>query len=755
MNRSKILLLWLILMGIPAFGLAQTGDPALLTIDRIFNSGDFGSQGIGQIRWLRSGDAYSKIERSTTRQGATELVSYDAATNKREVLISADKLIPPGANSPLALHGYDWSNDNQKLLVYTNSKKVWRQNTRGDYWVLDAASGKLTKLGGDAKPSTLMFAKFSPDATKVGYVRENNLYVENLADGKITQLTKDGSKTLINGTADWVNEEEFGLRDCWRWSPDGKSIAFWQFDASGIKDFVLINNTVDLYPVLTEIPYPKAGTTNAAVRVGVVAADGGEIRWMNTPGDLRQNYIAMMDWTDNSNEIILQHLNRLQNTDQLMIADARTGAVRTILTEKDAAWVEVLVPKMRWLGNGKSFLWMSERDGWQHVYTVSRDGSNVKLITPGNFDVMSIQAVDEAGGWLYYIASPENPTQRYLYRSRLDGSGAPERVTPAAQTGWNNYNISPNSRWAIHTRSTFSTVPRYDLVNLTTKSVARTMVDNAETQAKVDRIRKTPHEFFRVDVGSNVTLDGWMIKPPNFDPNKKYPVLFFVYGEPASQTVVDSWGDTDYLWYLMLAQQGYVIASVDNRGTPAPRGREWRKSIYRKIGVVTSQDQANAVKAIINKMPFVDAARIGIWGWSGGGSSTLNAMFRYPEIYRMGMSVAPVPDMRLYDTIYQERFMGLPQENAEDYKQGSPINFAANLKGDLLIVHGTGDDNVHYQGTERLIDVLVAADKPFSMMAYPNRTHGIYEGENTTRHLYTLLTRYLNEHLPAQQTASR
>lgn len=756
MNRSKILLLWLVLLCSPAFVLAQTtaADPATLSIDRIYNSAEFNPQGIGQIRWLKSGDAYSKIEPTSDRKGV-DLVSYDAATNKREVLIPAAKLIPAGANSPLALHNYEWSGDNQKLLVYTNSKKVWRLNTRGDYWVLDIASGKLTKLGGSAAPSTLMFAKFSPDGTRVGYVRENNLYVENVADGKITQLTKDGSKTLINGTSDWVNEEEFNLRDCWRWSPDGKSIAFWQFDASGIKNFVLVNNTLDLYPVLTEIPYPKVGTTNAAVRIGVVGADGGEIRWMNTPGDLRQNYVAMMDWTDNSNEIILQHLNRLQNTLQLMIADAGTGNVRTILTEKDDAWVEVFMPKMRWLAGNKNFLWMSERDGWQHVYTIARDGANAKLITPGNFDVVNISSVDEPGGWLYYIASPENATQRYLYRSRLDGSGLPERITPREQAGWHNYNISPTSRWAVHNYSAFSKVPRFEIVDLSNKSVARTMMDNAELQAKVDRIPKTPHEFFRVDVGSGVTLDGWMIKPPNFDPNKKYPTLFFVYGEPAAQTVVDQWHGDDYLWYLMLAQQGYIITSVDNRGTPAPRGREWRKSIYRKIGVINSQDQANGVKALLAKMPFLDASRVGIWGWSGGGVSTLNAMFRYPDIYKMGMAVAPLADMRYYDTIYTERYMGLPDQSAEFYKQGAAINFVDGLRGDLLIVHGTGDDNVHYQGTEILIDKLVAANKQFTMMAYPNRTHGIFEGENTTRHLYTLLTRYLNEHLPVQQTASR
>lgn len=753
MNRYRIFLLWVLLFSVQAFVYGQQAQPdaSLLTLERIFSTNDLSPKGIGGFRWLKSGDGYSKLERSTTVQGGQDLVSYDAATNQRTVLLSAEKLIPKGESKPLPINGYEWSADNTQMLIYTNSKKVWRLNTRGDYWVLDLASGNLKKLGGDAKPSTLMFAKFSPDGKRVGYVRENNIYVENLADGKITQLTSDGSRTLINGTSDWVNEEEFNLRDCWRWSPDSRWVAYWQFNAEGIKDFVLVNNTDDLYPILTQIPYPKAGTTNSAVRVGVVSADGGQTKWMNTPGDLRQNYIAMMDWTDNSNELILQHFNRLQNTLQLMIADAKTGATRTILTEKDDAWVDLTMTRMRWLDGGKRFLWDSERDGWQHVYSVSRDGTNAKLITPGNFDVLSIQAVDEAGGWLYYIASPDNAAQRYLFRSRLDGTGAQEKITPDAQKGWHNYNISPNSRWAIHNYSSFGNAPKFEIVNIPNKTVARVMEDNAELQGKLDKLKKGPQEFFRIDIGEGVTLDGWMMKPPGFDPNKKYPILFYVYGEPAGQTVIDLWDGFAYPWHLMLTQQGYIVVSVDNRGTPAPRGRAWRKSIYRKNGVVNSADQANAVKAITAKMPFIDASRVGIWGWSGGGVSTLNAMFRYPDIYKMGMAVAPVPDQRFYDTIYTERYMGLPQENAADYKQSSPITHANGLKGDLLIVHGTGDDNVHYQGTEVLINKLIELNKPFTMMAYPNRTHSISEGENTTRHLFELLTRYLKEHLPTAE----
>jgi dipeptidyl-peptidase 4 len=736
-------------------GIAQTtapaADPSRLTVERIFASNEFQPSGFGGFRWLKDGNSFARLEPSAAVKGSMDLVRYQIDTNARDILLSADKLVPKGGDKPLAINGYDWSADGKRVLIYTNSQKVWRLNTRGDYWALEPATGKLTKLGGDAKPATLMFAKFSPDATRVGYVRENDLYVENIDTGKITRLTSNGSPTMVNGTADWVNEEEFDLRDCWRWSPDGKSLAFWQFDASGIQDFLLLNNTTGLYPTLTKIPYPKTGTQNAAVRVGVISADGGDPRWMQTPGDLRNNYIVSVDWTGDSSNVYLQHFNRLQNTLQVLAADAKTGAVRNVLTEKDDAWVDLTLPEMKWLDGGKRFLWVSERSGWRHAYSVSADGRDVRPITKGDFDMITALAIDEAGGWLYYYASPDNAAQRYLYRAKLDGSVTHERVTSSSETGWTNYNISPNRRWAVQAASSFGKPTRFALMDLTSKTVVRTIVDNAALQAKLDKLQKGNHEFFRVNIGDGVSLDAWMMKPPNFDPAKKYPILFYAYCEPAGQTVLDSWQGANYLWFLMLTQQGYIVASVDNRGTPAPRGRQFRKSIYKKLGTLNSQDQANAAKAIIAKNPFIDASHVGIWGWSGGGVATLNALFRYPEIYKVGMAVAPAPDNRYYDTIYTERYLGLPQDAPDVYNNAAPTTFAKNLKGDLLIVHGTGDDNVHYQQTEYLIDALVAANKPFTVMPYPNRTHSISEGDGTTLHLFSLLTRYLNEHLPVSK----
>ena len=733
-------------------GTATAGqpDPALLTLDRIYSSSEFRTERFGPARWLADGSGYTTVEPSASVEGGDDIVRYDPATGDREVMVPATRFVPPGSSEPLPLDDYAWSDDGNKLLLYTNSQRVWRQNTRGDYWVIDLVGGNLQQLGGEAAPATLMFAKFSPDASRVAYVREQNVYVENLADGAITALTRDGGDNIINGTFDWVYEEEFGLRDGFRWSPDGTKIAYWQLDSEGVRDFYLINNTDTLYPELIPIPYPKVGTTNSSSRLGIVSAAGGPTRWIEVPGDPRNNYLARMDWAASSEEIIFQRLNRLQNTNNVMLANVDSGETRTVLVDRDEAWVNV-VDDLVWIEGGEHFTWVSEREGWRRAYLVSRDGSEMTPITPEPFDVISIESIDTDGGWIYYIASPDHAGQRYLYRRPLDGTGSAERLTPAAQDGTHGYQIAADSAWAFHTYSAFGVPPVIELVSLPDHGVVRVMADNGELRGRVEALARGEAEFFRVPIpadGQTAELDGWMMKPADFDPGRRYPLLFFVYGEPAGQTVNDSWGGNRYLWHLMLTQQGYLVASVDNRGTPAPRGRDWRKMVYRQIGILASHDQAAAAR-VIREWPYVDADRIGIWGWSGGGSMTLNMMFRHPEIYRTGMSVAPVPDQRLYDTIYQERYMGLPEDNVEGFRDGSPITYAANLEGNLLIVHGTGDDNVHYQGTERLINALIELNKPFTMMAYPNRSHSISEGRNTSRHLFELLTRFLQQNLPA------
>ncbi len=725
---------------------SRTVDP-ILTVERIFAGREFAAERFGPARWMRDGDSYTTLEPSAGTKGGRDLVLCEASSGQRSVLVSAAKLVPPGASEPLSIENYAWSPDGKVLIVFTNSKRVWRQNTRGDFWTYDLATGRLRQLGRAFEPSTLMFAKLSPDGRKAAYVVANDIYAEDLASGRVTRLTYDGGDDIINGTSDWVNEEEFGIRDGFRWSPDGASIAFWRFETRRVPVFSMIDNTSSLYPKVISFKHPKPGQRNSVVKAGVVPASGGYPVWMRTPGDPANIYIARLEWAGNSREVVLQHLNRPQNTLSVLVGDAATGEVRTVFTDTDEAWVEVM-DDFVWLEGGKRLLWLSERDGWSHAYAVGRDDGSVRLLTPGAYDVLGVNAVDEKTGLLYVTASLEDPTKRFLYRVRMDVKGKPELVGPAGQGGVHRYDISPTARWAFHSYSTLDTPPATELVKLPGGEPVRTLAANEGLKAKVEALARRRAEFFKLPIGGGVEVDGWRILPPDFDPSKKYPLFVYVYGEPAGQTVQDGWGGNGYLWHLMLAQQGYIVASFDNRGTPAPRGRAWRKSVYRQIGILASADQAAAVRAALAAWPYVDPDRVGVWGWSGGGSMTLNAMFRYPDLYKAGISVASVPDQRLYDTIYQERYMGLPQDNPDGYEKGSPVTFAKDLKGRLLVVHGTGDDNVHYQGLEKLVDELVAHNKTFTMMAYPNRSHGIYEGRGTTLHLYTMFTRFLEESLP-------
>jgi dipeptidyl-peptidase-4 len=736
---------FLIATCLPACLPAQQLSP---TLDAIFNKHEFDAKHFGPARWIDKGAEYTTVEPSAAVSGGEDIVEYETATGKRTVLVSAAKLIASPAAPPMKIDDYTWSDDNKQLLVFTNTRKVWRLNTRGDYWLLDLASGRLKKLGGDAPESSLMFAKFSPDGKSVAFVRANNIYVQDLATDQIRALTQDGSETLINGTTDWVTEEELSLRDAFRWSPDNQSIAYWQFDTTGVGDYSLVNDTKDEYPAVTIYPYPQPGTTNSAVKVGVVSAEGGATKWIDLPGDPRNHYVARMEWAKNSNQLVLEYLNRLQNTNQVLLADAHTGSVRTLFEDKDSAWVDY-VRSLDWVGDGKGLVWLSERDGWRHAYLISQTDGKPQLITNFPADVISEIAVDDAGKWFYFIASPDDAVRKYLYRSRLDGTGSPQRITPANQPGTHGYDISPNGQWAFHTISTFDRPPVTELVSLPDHKVIRALEVNDALAHKAKDLIASPTEFFQVSVGNGVKLDGWMIKPPDFDPKKKYPVLVYIYGEPAGATVTDAWGGSRRLFHELIARQGYLVVSFDNEGTPAPKGRDWRKSVYGDVGVLSSVQQAEAIRDLARERAYVDSSRLAIWGWSGGGSNTLNMMFRYPGLFKAGIAVAPVADQKHYDTIYQERYMGLPQDNVKGYHEGSAINFAQGLNGKLLIVHGSGDDNVHYQGTELLINQLIALGKPFDMMDYPNRTHAISEGPGTSFHIHSLIARYLEENVPA------
>ena len=730
----------------PPLSAQEATNASKVTLDRLYGSGDFRPDFFGRSRWLEDGSAYTTLERSEAGE-AIDLVRYDAATGERELLVSAAQLVPEGATGPLEIQDYEWSPDGSKLLIYTNSQRVWRFNSRGDYWVMDLETGALRQLGADRPASSLMYGKFDPSGSRFAYVSENDLFVENIATGQVTRLTNDGSVTIINGNFDWGYEEEFFMplpADGWRWAPDGESIAYWQLDAEGIGVFHMINNTDSLYSFTIPVQFPKTGTQNSAARVGVVNAGGGATVWCDVPGDLRDNYIPRMEWSGNGEEVAIQRMNRKQNTNHVMLCDSADGSIRTLLTETDAAYLDA-IDDWIWLDGDERMTWISERTGWRHIYTVDRTSGELVPVTSGDWEVESVELIDEDGGWVYFIASPENATQRYLYRVSLEG-GDPVRLSPEGQPGTHTYSISPDGAFAIHTYSTLTTPPVTSLVSLPDHETLRMLEDNARLAGTLEALDRGPAELFQIDVG-DAMLDAWIMYPPDFDSSLEYPVFFYAYSGPFAQTVLDSWAFGNFGWHTMLTQQGYIVASVDNRGTPGPRGRDWRKAQYRKVGQVNSADQAAAARVIAER-PYVDASRIGMWGWSGGGGATLNALFRYPEIYSTGIAVAAVTHLRNYDTIYMERYMGLIDENPEDYEEGSVLKHASGLEGNLLLVHGTGDDNVHYQNAEQLINELIRHNKYFTMLAYPNRSHGIFEGPGTRKHLFTYMTRYLNENMP-------
>lgn len=683
------------------------------------------------IQWLKDGNGYSRVE-FNKEVGGNEIVRYEAKDNSRKVLVPATMLVDQLTKKNIEIKSFQLSEDNTKILIFNNTKRVWRYETKGDYWILDMKSGVLRQVGKEHPASSLMFAKFSPDGTAVGYVSNNNIYVEDVITGAVTPITTDGDEIIVNGTFDWVYEEEFNCRDGFRWSPDSKNIVYWRSNTEGTGTFYMINNIDSLYSKIIPLPYPKAGTTNSEVKIGWASAKGGKTTWIELPGDARQMYVPRAEFIPETNQLLIQQLNREQNTNKVWVADIESGKVENIFTDTDAAWLDTN-DNIKWTPDNKYFTWESDRSGWKHLYFVSRSGKEIKPITQGEFDVMQQVGIDMKNGYLYYLTTMDNYTERYLYRSKLNGKGAPELVGDASQRGNHYYNISPNSLWALHTFSNDTNPPRYEMVELPKGKVVRVIEDNKKAKAQYDSLCLSPKEFVKLDIGE-VVLDGWIIKPRNFDPTLKYPVIVEVYGEPGTAMVQNRWGGGN-LWQQMLADNGYIVVCIDNRGVGLPRGREWRKCIYGSVGVLAAQDQADAVNKMLATYPYMDADRVGVTGWSGGGSMTLHAMFRFPELYKVGIAIAAVSDQRLYDTIYQERYMNTPQNNDEGYTKAAPISYAEGLKGDLLIIHGTADDNVHYQSFEKLVDRLIALKKPFSTMVYPMCSHMLYERENSSYHL--------------------
>lgn len=719
-----------LLAAAPAPAQQQT-QPSQLSVERIFASSDFRQQGLPAIQWMKDGQRYTFVGENG------DLMVEDAATGRREVMVPASALVPQGGGEAIEIEDYEWSDDERKLIIFTNTQRVWRTNTRGKYYVWDLDRRTLTPVS--TQNGWQMFAKLSPDGGKVGFVRDNDLYVTDLATGGETRLTRDGSEQIINGTFDWVYEEELGVQDGWRWSPDGQRIAFWRIDQSPVRTFYMIQETDSLYSQPIALRYPKAGTPNPIARIGVIGIGGGETTWMDTGND-PEVLLARMEWAESPTEVVIQRTNRIQNRIDVLLADATTGRSRVLFTETDAAWVDV-TDDFTWLNDGRQFLWTSERDGWNHLYVYNRDGSVARQLTRGPWEVTRVMGVDERGGWVYFGGTREGPAERHVYRVRLNGRGEIQKLS--REPGTHNAAVSPAGTYYLDLYSTVTT-PAVTRLHRADGTEVRTLVDNARAREALGRLAVNAPEFFTIRTQDGAELNAWMIKPAGFDPSRRYPVLMYVYGGPGSQTVLNAWGGTRYLWHQLLAQRGYIVVSVDNRGTGA-RGRDFKKSVYLKLGQQETADQIEAANWLA-RQPYVDAGRIGIWGWSYGGYMTAMALTRPGSPFKAGISVAPVSDWGLYDTIYTERFMRTPQENPEGYRLGSPIHAAANLRGKLLLIHGTGDDNVHFQNSVRLANALQAAGKQFQFMAYPNRTHSI-SGGPTSPHLFNMMTDWIVQNL--------
>ncbi len=636
-----------------------------LTVHAIWGSREYASD-LVDITWMKDGKAYTAIDQDAS--GNTDLYQVDALTGTKQLLVRGADLVPPGGGKPIVIEEYRFSGDGSKLLLFTNSARVWRQNTKGTFYVWNLAGKRLVPVS--ARPGYQQFAKFSPDGRMVGFVRDNNLYVTDLATGAETALTTDGGENVINGTSDWVYEEELDLRDAFHWSPDGRRIAFWRFDQTAIRPFYLVDHD-SLYPALVPVRYPKTGTPNSTVKIGVTEVASGRTSWVDLGAD-KDIYIAAMDFADSPTELWLTRLNRHQ--------------------------------------------------------------------TPGGWDVFEVVGVDEQSKVLYFTGAIDGPLARPLLRIGLDGKSLTRIST---EPGTHGVQFDPTFRLYVDTYSRAG-IPPVETLRRADGTLVRSVAGNLALVRKVDALRLRPPEFLKVPTPDGVSLNAWIIKPRDFDPAKHYPLLLFVYGGPGSQTVTDVWGGAQYLWHQMFAQDGYLVASVDNRGTGG-RGAKFMKLTYLHLGRYESADQIAAARWF-GQQPFVSADRIGIWGWSYGGYMTSRTVFLGGGLFKAALAVAPVTDWRFYDTIYTERYMRTPQENQAGYDESASLTYADSLKSSFLLVHGTGDDNVHFQNSERLVQRLEAANKQFDMRIYPNKTHSI-AGGNTRENLYGLFTSWLKAHL--------
>lgn len=636
--------------------------------------------------------------------------------------------------------------DTEARLKAIYEQGVFRPTPAGGEWLPDSSGYRVresaivdARTGQRRAPTSAEADRFthgrllSPDGKLLLKYEDQNLFVLG-PNNERTQLTQHPADRAVR----YFNAS---------WSPDSKRIVFVESDVTNVRQRSVLVPGDPSYPGVRRDRFARVGEEIAKLRVGVVDADGKSGQWLAIESPKEGFYLGQVEWAGNSEEVLVEKFSRFRNEREFLLAKA-TGEVTRIYHETNDAWVESSQGKnsgLVWIQGGKSFVVVSEKDGWRHAFVCSRDGHELYVLTPGHYDVIDRGAVDEAGGWYYFYASPRNGTQVYLWRVPLDGSAKLEQITPADQPGTHNYNFSPDAKWAIHEYSSLNSPPRVDVVELPAHRVIRVLENN-------DKLREravSPAEFLQLDIGKGIVMDAWLLKPKNFDASKKYPVFVYVYGEPHAQTVLDQWGASHIDFHRVVADLGYVVVSIDNRGTPAPKGAAWRRSIFGSLGSLSTDEQEAGLKELARMRPYVDLSRVGIWGWSGGGSNTLNAMFRKPETYHVGIAVVPKPQAHLYNAWFQEIFMRTREVNPDGYQKASPIHFAEGLKGKLLIMTGSGETNTHMQIIEGLVDRLIELGKPFDYMVYPNRDHGLREGTGTIVHVRMKIIRYLLENLPA------
>jgi len=705
-------------------------ETAKLSIEDIYYAGTFRGQSIRSVEWRPDGKAFT-FTRQNPATKQLDIYQHDVKSGANTLLVAGADL--KAEDKPIGLSRYSWTHDGTYLLLVGKVTQIWRHSTQAPHYLYHVKSKRLLPLANGA--DNLRNVKLSPDSKKVGYVQDHNIYTYDLESGQIVAITTDGTRDVLNGEFDWVYEEEFGLADAWRWSPDGAKIAFWQIDQTRVKEFHLIDQMA-VYNSVFNLKYPKAGEQNALVKIGVADVETGSITWMDL-GEETDIYIPRIFWTNSSGKLAVLRLNRLQNRLEVLMADTKTGTTQPIITDTNEAWIDVrqdifFLKKKDWI------VFPSEKSGYKHAYLYDYQGKLIRQLTSGDWEISAIAGVDEKHDWLYVYGKKDSPIEQNIYRVKLDGSRF-QRISK--RPGWHSGIFSPDFKYVVGYFSDART-PTQVMLRKTDGSLVRFLEKN-DIPARHD-YDLPPMEFLTVKTTDGVDLNAYIIKPVDFDPSKRYPVLVYGYGGPGSQMVVNRWGGRRTLWHQLLTQKGYIVFCLDNRGTGG-RGKAFKNLAYGDLSKWAVRDQIEGAK-YLRSLPYVDSTRIGFWGWSGGGYLTLMMMMRGAEYFSTGVAVAPVSDFRLYDTIWTERYMGLPQENVEGYKAANVLEYVDGLKGNLLIVHGTGDDNVHVQNTMQVVKALQDRAIQFDMMIYPNRNHRI-SGGKTQWHLFTYITNYILENL--------